>query len=91
MIFSKTRKEHLEYVKKVLQQLEEEKLLTNLKKISFLKEELVYLVFSVSNKGLKMDLGKVKAILESPTPKCTFDVRSFHGLGRFYRKFIMEL
>jgi hypothetical protein len=48
----------------------------------------VYLGFLVSKEGLKMDPEKVKAILEWSTPRCTFDVRSFHGLTRFYQKFI---
>jgi hypothetical protein len=51
----------------------------------------VYLGFVVSKEGLKMDLEKVKAILEWPTPRCTFNVRSFHGLEGFYWKFIRNL
>jgi hypothetical protein len=89
-IFSKTKEEHLEHVRKVLQWLKEENLLINLKKCVFLKEELVYLRFVISNEGLKMDSKKVKAILELPTPRCTFDVRIFHGLASFYRKFIQN-
>jgi hypothetical protein len=77
-------------VRKVLQWFKEEKLLINLKKCTFLKEELVYLGFVISNEGLKMDLEKVKSILDWPTPKCTFDVRRFHGLEIFYRKFIQN-
>jgi hypothetical protein len=46
----------------------------------------VYLGFLVSKEGLKMDPEKLKAIIEWPTPICTFDVRSFHGLAGFYRK-----
>ena len=43
--FSKIMEEHLEHITKVLQWLKEETLLKNLKKCTFLKEELVYLCF----------------------------------------------
>ena len=59
----------------------------NLKKCSFVKE-LVYLGFIVSTEALKMDLEKVKAILEWPSPKSATKVKYFHGLTSFYRKFI---
>jgi hypothetical protein len=44
----------------------------------------------VSAKGIEMDEAKVKAIQEWPTPKSITDVRSFHGLTSFYRRFVKD-
>ena len=82
LIFSKTKEEHLEHVRQVLQILKE-KLLINLKKCSFMQKEIVSLGFVISADGLRICLEKVKAILEWPTPENVGEVKSFHGLASF--------
>ena len=84
---SQDKEEHLRQLKLVLRTLQKEKLLINLKKCSFLKKELVYLGFVVSEEGLKMDSYKVQAIVNWPVPRNAYEVRSLHGLASFYRKF----
>jgi hypothetical protein len=88
LVYSKIVAEHLKHLATVMQKLQQEKLLINIKKSSFMKTELIYLGFVISANELRMDPGKVEVIKNWPSPKNIFVVRSFHGLASFYRKFI---
>jgi len=47
-------------------------------------EGLIYLGFVIAENELKMDPEKVAGIVNWPSPKNLFEVRSFHGVASFY-------
>ncbi|KAL5837241.1 hypothetical protein ACOSQ3_014410 [Xanthoceras sorbifolium] len=90
LIYSKNLDEHVVHLKSVLDVLRKEKLFANLKKCTFCTNKLVFLGFVVSAQGIQVDEEKVSAIQEWPSPTTVGNVRSFHGLASFYRRFVKD-
>ena len=90
LIYSKSLHNHISHLQLVLDVLRKEKLYANLKKCTFCTDKFVFLGFVVSSKGIEVDEEKIKAIQEWPAPSSVNNVRSFHGLANFYRRFVKD-
>lgn len=88
LIYSNSEEEHREHVRRVLARLREHNLHIKPEKCSFHTDSVEYLGVIVSPQGVSMDPGKVRVIMDWPTPRKVKELQSFLGFANFYRRFI---
>ncbi|XP_074299756.1 putative mitochondrial protein AtMg00860 [Silene latifolia] len=84
----KTTEEHLSDLEKVFQILRGSKLFGKLEKCTFLASEIKFLGYIICGRGISVDQDNIDAIKYWPIPKSITEVRGFHVLASFYRRFI---
>ena len=60
-------------------------------KCEFGMKELLYLGKIIGQYGVKVHMGKIRAIIEWPSPKNIIQLRGFIGICTYYRKFVKGL
>jgi hypothetical protein len=88
LVFSKDKNEHQEQVKRILEKLRQHQLSLKAEKCYFEKEEIEFLGLIISEKGIRMDPHKVKAITDWPIPTTKRELQQFLGFVNFYRRFV---
>ncbi|GFR43102.1 hypothetical protein Agub_g3949 [Astrephomene gubernaculifera] len=88
LIFSKSRDEHVEHVRVVLERLERNKYYAKLAKCEFFKESVTFLGHIISGAGIQPDPRKTAVVCKWPKPMNVSELRSFLGLANYFRKFI---
>lgn len=61
-----------------------------LKMCLFCTNKVIFLGFVMNSNSVEVDEEKVKAIQEWPRPTSISNVRSFHGLASFCRRFVKD-
>ncbi|KAI2668774.1 Transposon Tf2-9 polyprotein [Labeo rohita] len=88
LIYSRSEAEHHHHVAEVLQRLREHQLYLKAEKCSFHQRSVQFLGYVIDHHGVRMDEGKVDAVVSWPKPNTIKELQRFLGFANFYHRFI---
>ena len=88
LVYSKSKKEHEEHLRMILEMLRDKKLYAKFSKCEFWLDAVSFLGHVVSKDGVMVDPSKIEAVKNWVGPTNVTEVRRFISLDSFYRRFV---
>ncbi|GJZ85971.1 putative reverse transcriptase domain-containing protein [Tanacetum coccineum] len=88
LIYSKSKEDHAEHLKLILEFLRKEELYAKFLKCNFWLSRVQFLGHVIDSKGIRVDPAKIESIKDWASPKTPTEIGQFLGLACYYRRFI---
>ncbi|GJX47136.1 putative reverse transcriptase domain-containing protein, partial [Tanacetum coccineum] len=88
LIYLKSKQEHEEHLKLILELLKKEELYAKFYKCESWIPKVQFLAHVIDSKGIHVDPAKIESIKDWASPKTPTEIRQFLGLAGYYRRFI---
>ncbi|GJZ23320.1 putative reverse transcriptase domain-containing protein [Tanacetum coccineum] len=83
LIYSKSKQEHKEHLKLILELLKKEELYAKFSKCEFWISKVQFLGHVIDSQGIHVDLAKIESIKDWASPKTPMEIRQFLGAENF--------
>jgi hypothetical protein len=90
LIYSKTKEDHANHLRVVLQRLRDHRLYAKFSKCDFWLDSVKFLGHTISSEGISIDPTKAQEVMDWKPPTSVHQIRSFLGLAGYYRRFIPD-
>ncbi|GJY81028.1 putative reverse transcriptase domain-containing protein [Tanacetum coccineum] len=88
LIYSKSKQEHEEHLKFILELLTKEELYAKFSKCEFWILKVQFLGHVIDSQGIHVDPAKIESIKDWASPTTLTEIRQFLSLAGYYRRFI---
>ncbi|GJW97817.1 putative reverse transcriptase domain-containing protein [Tanacetum coccineum] len=88
LIYSKSKQDHEEYLKLILELLKKDELYAKFSKCEFWIPKVQFLGHVIDSQGIHVDPIKIKSIKDWASTKTAIEIRQFLGLVGYYQRFI---